>query len=143
MKSSTNSKGKIIILIIFGLLFTTCLIIYAIILSSPPAPQQTIDQTQAFETALASLPTPTPTPTPPPTNPPTASERAQRYVDEYSGGFDAYVEIFSSNDCAFLQDKFDIAAGNNERAEPGTAEFKWTLGFMLASDERMQEINCY
>lgn len=96
--------------------------------------------------ALGLLPETTPFPTNPPaptsTIPPTISP-AQTYFDEYGGRIEVYNEILSLNDCVALQEKFNIASDNNTRAEPGTAEFKWTLGYMTAADERMKFIGCY
>lgn len=68
---------------------------------------------------------------------------ATQYAQEYDGSYDAYYQIFTSTDCAFLQEQFDIAYETNENAEAGTIHHKRSLGFMLASDERMQEIGCY
>lgn len=68
---------------------------------------------------------------------------AGKYFEEYGGRIEAYEEIFSLSDCAKLQEKFDTASENNKREKPGTAGFKWTLGYMTASDDRMKELGCY
>jgi hypothetical protein len=36
--------------------------------------------------------------------------------------------IAAETDCTALQSEFDQAAANNDRAEPGTNQFDWTLG---------------
>ncbi len=69
--------------------------------------------------------------------------RASKYAEKYNGSEDAYLEIFSSTDCKFLQDKFDIAYENNQAAEAGTIYSIRATGFMTAIDERMREIGCY
>ncbi len=51
-------------------------------------------------------------------------------------------ETGSQPTCAELQATFDRAADNNERAESGSNEKRWTLGYMTAADERMKAIGC-
>lgn len=53
-----------------------------------------------------------------------------------------YNRIAALDDCAALQEEFDRAAANNDRAEPGTAEHKATLGYMKAAEARRDELNC-
>lgn len=89
---------------------------------------------------VAPLPTNTPKPTV--TIPPTVSP-AQTYFEQYGGNINVYIEIFQLTDCSLLQEKFDIAAGNNATSPAGSAENKWTLGYMVASDERMKSLGCY
>lgn len=97
-----------------------------------------------LQTFYPSAPQPTSSPIPVNTQIiPTPTSPAQTYLDEYGGNIEVYNEIFSLTDCAALQEKFNIASDNNTRAEPGTAEFKWTLGYMTAADERMKFIGCY
>lgn len=79
-----------------------------------------------------------------PTSPAQGPEaRAQKYADEYNGSYDAYLAIFKSNDCAFLQGQFDLAYQTSQTSTPGSVHHKRAVGFMTASDERMQEIDCY
>jgi hypothetical protein len=65
------------------------------------------------------------------------------YMREFGGNPDVYNEILAMTDCTALQEKFDIAAANNDRETAGTKQFQWTLGYMQASDNRMREIGCY
>ena len=71
------------------------------------------------------------------------SDRIAQYISDYGGESEVYEEIFSLSDCSELQEKFDIAAANNDRETPGTAMFKLTLGYMTATDDRMREVGCY
>lgn len=71
------------------------------------------------------------------------NKRAAQYAKDYDGSQNAYLEIFTSNDCIFLQDKFNIAYSANEASQPGTIYSKRSIGFMKATDERMREIGCY
>lgn len=109
-----------------------------IILFTPSTPSNEQDQiiTETLTSTAAVKDTPEPEPT-------TISDAAQEYVDQYGGSLNAYIEILSSNDCVFLQEQFDLAAANNNREEPGTAAFQWTLGFMTAADEQMRSVGCY
>jgi hypothetical protein len=68
---------------------------------------------------------------------------AQAYFDEYGGDLAVYERILGMTDCGELQEQFDLAAGNNETAEPGTDEARWTLGYMTAADEQLEASGCY
>lgn len=72
-----------------------------------------------------------------------APKTADDYVREYGGNQDVYNKILSLTDCALLQEEFDIASENNQRAAAGTAEHKETTGYMVAADARMKELSCY
>lgn len=140
METQTAPKKRLPFIIIL-LIALTAFCIFCIIASF------TMDALGLLPTPTPSLPptiTPLPTQTalPTPTTDP-AIQLAQQYAKEYDGSYDVYYEIFTSNDCAFLQEKFDIAYEANENAEAGTIYHKRSLGFMLASDERMKEIDCY
>jgi hypothetical protein len=68
---------------------------------------------------------------------------AQAYLNQYGGAIGVYESILSMSDCGSLQAQFDLAAGNNDTATPGSAEHKWTLGYMSAADDRMRSAGCY
>jgi hypothetical protein len=63
--------------------------------------------------------------------------------DERPGSAAVYDEIETSADCAALQETFDRASANHDRAQPGSAERRWTRGYMRAADDRMRSIGCY
>lgn len=71
------------------------------------------------------------------------SGSAASYVNEYGGERAVYQEILDLTDCNKLQEKFDIAASNNERETPGTPLFRVTLGYMTAADDTMEARSCY
>lgn len=71
------------------------------------------------------------------------TKTADQYFEEFGGNIDVYVEILALTDCKLLQEKFDIASANNSREQAGTQQYRWTLGYMKASDDRMREIGCY
>ncbi len=67
----------------------------------------------------------------------------EAYFNEYGGNIEVYRTIFALTDCSELQVQFDLAAGNNDIAEPGSPARKWTLGYINAADRQMKEIGCY
>lgn len=54
-----------------------------------------------------------------------------------------YGQIEAASDCAELQQMFNQASANNDRATAGTDQFDWTLGYMTAADARMKGLGCY
>jgi len=73
----------------------------------------------------------------------TATTSIDDYVDDYGGSRSVYAEILADTSCTTLQATFDRAAANNDTAAPGSAEARWTTGYMAAANDRMQEIGCY
>jgi len=71
-----------------------------------------------------------------------APKTANDYFKEYGGNLDVYNRIMSLSDCADLQKEFDTAYENSLR-DAGTPKFKWSEGYMKASDDRMKELGCY
>jgi len=65
------------------------------------------------------------------------------YMSEFGGSPEVYARIQSLSDCAALQSEFDQAEQNLSLQEPGTQQYRWGLGYMKASDDRMKEISCY
>jgi len=65
------------------------------------------------------------------------------YIKEYGGSATVYQTILALTDCAELQNQFNTASGNNAREQAGSTNFKATLGYMTAADERMKELGCY
>ena len=129
--------GKLIIMVGFFILFCgTCLVLTAIFpASSNPLPASV--DTAELPPAPTETAQPSATPTPSP------DDVAAEYFATYGGNLDVYKEILSLTDCALLQEKFDIASANNGRAQPGTVQFRWTLGYMTAADDRMRSAGCY
>lgn len=56
-----------------------------------------------------------------------------------------YREIAAETNCARLQEMFDIADANHERAVAANDldQMAWTLGYMQAADDRMRALGCY
>jgi hypothetical protein len=68
---------------------------------------------------------------------------ADGYYDEYERSVAVYERILGMSDCTELQNEFDTAADNNDRAEPGTSQHRQTLGYMTAADDRLEAAGCY
>jgi len=66
-----------------------------------------------------------------------------QYMQEYGGNPDVYTKILSLTDCTTLQQEFDQASANLALQSPGTSQYKWSIGYMKASDNRMKQIACY
>lgn len=126
--TKNKSKKKVVIIVLVSLLIL-CLICFIVSLFIP--------DTQTAVENLVTQPTPEP-----PTTAPTPSQ-AETYFEQYGGSLQVYEDILLMTDCAILQEKFDLAAGNNDRATPGTKESSWTLGYMMVADDRMEELGCY
>lgn len=60
------------------------------------------------------------------------------------GGSSAvYDEIETSTDCDELQEQFDTAGDSFDRQpDAGSPQAEWSLGFMEAAEDRMEEIGC-
>ena len=124
--------GKIILAsVTLFVLCCLCSIPIAIMNPSTSTPQANIPAVVDTPTQQIEL-APTATPNP-----------VDKYLEEYGGMYDVYAEIISLSDCTQLQEKFDIASENNKRETAGTTNFKATLGYMMASDDRMKELGCY
>lgn len=120
----------------FGL---ACLIfVCSAALSGAFAAINTTPTAGSIVTSPPSLPTPTRL-----AQPAQIGKPPEEYLAEYGGNLEVYQNILSLTDCALLQEQFDQASANNARETAGTPQFQWTLGYMLAADERMQSLGCY
>jgi hypothetical protein len=72
-----------------------------------------------------------------------APTSAQDYVNEHGGKLEVYERILNFTDCASLQNEFNQAEANLQLAAPGTAAYKWGIGYMAAADDRMKALDCY
>lgn len=133
-------KNKRTVYLLIGLL-AICLICAVIAILLPDATPT--EPPEIFTQAAQTIAAPTSTPELPTVTPTLQEDSAQYWVDAYGGAIEAYEEILEMTDCTALQEKFDIAASNNEREQPGAPAYRWTLGFMMASDYRMKSIGCY
>lgn len=63
--------------------------------------------------------------------------------DSQPGNKAVYDRIASTTDCDQLQQEFDAASSNHDRAASGSEQAEAATGYMKAADERMQELACY
>lgn len=75
-------------------------------------------------------------------DPPESETRSGGYQSEYGGSAEVYARIAGKSDCDELQAEFEVAAANNEAAEPGTPQHKKTLGYMTAAQDRREALGC-
>jgi hypothetical protein len=72
-----------------------------------------------------------------------AVDTPDEYVQEYGGSRAVYVELLALDNCQELQTRFDLAAADNQRHQPGSKAHKYSTGYMTAADQRMKAIGCY
>lgn len=64
------------------------------------------------------------------------------YVKEFGGDLTTYVEILELTDCTELQRDLEQANENVLLQEPGTQEYKASIGYRTAVENRMKEVEC-
>ena len=64
------------------------------------------------------------------------------YVKEFGGDITAYTRILEMTDCTELQREFEKAEANTKMQQPGTEEYRWSVGYRTAADNRMKEVEC-
>lgn len=118
----------------------------ASVTSSPePSPgQDSQPSTPSTPPSTSPVPTADAAPAPAPEAPAeTAQAPAPEPVPTGPGDPGVYAELAALTDCAALQEKFDVAANNNERETPGTPLFDITLSYMRYTDDRLEAVGCY
>ncbi|HEX5039684.1 MAG TPA: hypothetical protein VFW95_06090 [Candidatus Limnocylindria bacterium] len=68
--------------------------------------------------------------------------RVDAYLSEYGGSRAAYERIEDMDDCASVQAEYDSAAANHEVADAGTEAESINAGYMAASEDRLEELDC-
>jgi hypothetical protein len=64
------------------------------------------------------------------------------YMEEFGGDITIYTRILSMTDCTELQREFERADEDSKLHEPGTHEYRWSIGYRTAADNRMKEVEC-
>lgn len=64
------------------------------------------------------------------------------YMSEYGGSRAEYQRIQDMTDCDSVQAEYDQAAANNAVSEPGTDAERWTAGYIAASEDRLDDLDC-
>jgi hypothetical protein len=64
------------------------------------------------------------------------------YMEEFGGDVNIYVRILGSTDCTELIKEFEQADESLKQQEPGTQEYRASLGYRTAAESRMKEVEC-
>ena len=64
------------------------------------------------------------------------------YVEKFGGDIAVYTRILEMTDCTELQREFERADENIKLQESGTEEYRWSMGYRTAADNRMKEVEC-
>jgi hypothetical protein len=64
------------------------------------------------------------------------------YVEEFGGEIAIYTRILEMTDCTELQREFERADENAKLQESGTQEYRASIGYRTAADNRMKEVEC-
>ena len=72
----------------------------------------------------------------------TRASPVDAYLSEYGGSRAEYERIEQMTDCDSVQAEYNQAVANNAVAEEGTDAERWTAGYMAASEDRLDELDC-
>jgi hypothetical protein len=64
------------------------------------------------------------------------------YLAEYGGSRDVYAIIAGTDDCSVVRALRVRAALDHDRAAGASAEYRWTMGYMVAADQRLSQLGC-
>ena len=64
------------------------------------------------------------------------------YVDEFGGDIATYTRILEMTDCTELQREFERADESAKLQPPDTQDYKASIGYRTAADNRMKEVEC-
>lgn len=64
------------------------------------------------------------------------------YMEEFGGDVDIYVRILGTTDCTELRREFERADESIRLQEPGTPEYRASIGYRTAAENRMKEVEC-
>jgi hypothetical protein len=65
------------------------------------------------------------------------------YVIVFGGAAEVYARIAGLTDCQLLHREFEAALRHNLLAKADSAEYRRSLGYMQAADDRMEAVGCY
>ena len=64
------------------------------------------------------------------------------YVDEFGGDITVYTHILQMTDCTELQREFEQADENAKAQQSGTQEYRASIGYRTAAENRIKEVEC-
>jgi hypothetical protein len=64
------------------------------------------------------------------------------YVEKFGGDITVYTRILEMTDCTELQREFERADESSKLQAPGTQEYKASIGYRTAAQNRIKEVEC-
>jgi hypothetical protein len=64
------------------------------------------------------------------------------YVKEFGGDISIFTRILEMTSCRDLEIELERADENAKLHKPGTQEYKSLIGYRIAAERRMQEVEC-
>jgi hypothetical protein len=64
------------------------------------------------------------------------------YVDRFGGDITIYTRILQMTDCTELQREFERADESSKLQDPDTQEYRVSMGYRTAAENRMKEVEC-
>jgi hypothetical protein len=64
------------------------------------------------------------------------------YVERFGGDISIYTRILQMTDCTELQREFERADESSKQQAPDTLEYKVSIGYRTAAENRMKEVEC-
>ena len=64
------------------------------------------------------------------------------YVDRFGGDITIYTRILQMTDCTELQREFERADESSKQQDSGTPEYKISIGYRTAEENRIKEVEC-
>lgn len=128
MRDKLTSIFRLTFVVLIGLLTMCCGLL--------DQPSANISSTPTLWPVYTSPPLPTKTP---------LSEveiKAEKYIAEYGGSMEVYVEILSLTDCNDVLEFYTMGQAHYHQEPEGTWFSKQSLGIMTAAEDRMDELRC-
>lgn len=64
------------------------------------------------------------------------------YVGRFGGDLTIYTRILQMTDCTELQREFERADESSKQQEPDTPDYRASIGYRTAAENRMKEVEC-
>jgi hypothetical protein len=64
------------------------------------------------------------------------------YVDRFGGDVTIYTRILTLTDCTELQREFERADEASKQQDPDTPEYRASIGYRTAANNRLREVEC-
>jgi hypothetical protein len=64
------------------------------------------------------------------------------YVEEFGGDVAVYTRILEMTDCTELRRELERAEENAKQHDPGSLQYKASIGYKTAAENRIREVEC-